>query len=61
MSLKALKITAKSVQKNQLKSINGLIKKSSNTQKFCIHRNIYACLFSVHNTISLSRQEQVCS
>ena len=25
-----------------------------------IGKNIYACLFSVHNTISLSRHEQVC-
>ena len=24
-------------------------------------KNIFACLFSVHNTISLSRHEQVCS
>ena len=23
-------------------------------------KNIFACLFSVHNTISLSRHEQVC-
>ena len=26
-----------------------------------IHKNIYACLFSVHNTISLSGHEQVWS
>ena len=26
-----------------------------------IRKNIFACLFSVHNTISLSRHEQVCS
>ena len=25
-----------------------------------IHKNICACLFSVHNTISLSGHEQVC-
>ena len=25
-----------------------------------IRKNIFACLFSVHNTISLSRHEQVC-
>ena len=25
-----------------------------------IPKNIFACLFSVHNTISLSRHEQVC-
>ena len=25
-----------------------------------IHKNIFACLFSVHNTISLLRHEQVC-
>ena len=31
------------------------------TQKtFLIRKNIFACLFSVHNTISLSRHEQVC-
>ena len=24
------------------------------------HKNIFACLFSIHNTISLSRHEQVC-
>ena len=37
-------------------------------QKYCYHsrsnkdirKNIFACLFSVHNTISLSRHEQVC-
>ena len=27
---------------------------------FVIRKNIFACLFSVHNTISLSRHEQVC-
>ena len=26
-----------------------------------IRKNIFACLFSVHNTISLSRHEQTCS
>ena len=25
-----------------------------------LRKNIFACLFSVHNTISLSRHEQVC-
>ena len=25
-----------------------------------VRKNIFACLFSVHNTISLSRHEQVC-
>ena len=25
-----------------------------------IRKNVFACLFSVHNTISLSRHEQVC-
>ena len=25
-----------------------------------IRKNIFACLFSIHNTISLSRYEQVC-
>ena len=28
-------------------------------QEICIRKNIFACLFSVHNTISLSRHEQV--
>ena len=28
--------------------------------KIIIRKNIFACLFSVHNTISLSRHEQVC-
>ena len=27
---------------------------------FAIRKNIFACLFSVRNTISLSRHEQVC-
>ena len=27
---------------------------------FDIHENIFGCLFSVHNTIGLSRHEQVC-
>ena len=31
-----------------------------NQHKFCIRKTIFACLFSVHNTISLSRHEQVC-
>ena len=25
-----------------------------------LRKNIFACLFSVHNTISLTRHEQVC-
>ena len=28
--------------------------------RFDIRKNIFACLFSAHNTISLSRHEQVC-
>ena len=28
--------------------------------RFDIHKSIFACLFSVHNTISFSRHEQVC-
>ena len=28
--------------------------------RFDIRKNIFACLFSVHNIISLSRHEQVC-
>ena len=27
---------------------------------FSIHKDIFACLFSIHNTISLSCHEQVC-
>ena len=34
-----------------------IVKKIS---KYIIRKNIFACLFSVHNTISLSRHEQVC-
>ena len=29
-------------------------------QSFGIHKDIFACLFSIHNTIGLSRHEQVC-
>ena len=29
-------------------------------KKNLIRKNIFACLFSVHNTMSLSRHEQVC-
>ena len=28
--------------------------------KNCIHKDIFACLFSIHNIISLSCHEQVC-
>ena len=28
--------------------------------KFVIHKDILACLFSIHNAISLSCHEQVC-
>ena len=27
---------------------------------FCIRKNIFTCLFSVHNIISFSRHEKVC-
>ena len=30
------------------------------TSKFGIHKDIFACLFSIHNIISLSCHEQVC-
>ena len=30
------------------------------TQKITIHKDIFVCLFSIHNTISLSCHEQVC-
>ena len=36
------------------------IKKEISNIKADIRKNIFACLFSVHNTISLSRHEQVC-
>ena len=29
-------------------------------KKYVIHINIFTCLFSVHNTMSLSGDEQVC-
>ena len=29
------------------------------TNKLCIHKDIFACLFSIHNMISLSCHEQV--
>ena len=29
-------------------------------EKNVMHKNSFACLFSVHSTISLSRHEQVC-
>ena len=28
--------------------------------RFDIHKNVFACLFSIRNIISLSRHEQVC-
>ena len=28
--------------------------------KYCVRKNIFASLFSIHNKISLSRNEQVC-
>ena len=33
---------------------------TSNNYRNDIRKNIFACLFSIHNTISLSRHEQVC-
>ena len=36
-----------------------IITKNERTTKRT-RKNIFACLFSVHNTISLSRHEQVC-
>ena len=33
---------------------------AANTRRKSRHENIFACLFSAHNTISLSCQEQVC-
>ena len=28
--------------------------------QYSVHKNIFTCLFSVHNIVSLSRHEQVC-
>ena len=39
---------------NSLKEINKLRKEVN------IHKDIFACLFSIHNIISLSCHEQVC-
>ena len=39
---------------------NNSINISITNSKSFIRKNIFACLFSVHNTISLSRHEQVC-
>ena len=36
------------------------LKDKKKTLQLLIRKNIFACLFSVHNTISLSRHEQVC-
>ena len=33
---------------------------AKNSVNSIVRKNIFACLFSVHNTISLSRHEQVC-
>ena len=38
----------------------GRLEENNATMFFIIRKNIFACLFSVHNTISLSRHEQVC-
>ena len=46
------------------KQIRSLLKFLSKWLSLClritIRKNIFACLFSVHNKISLSRHEQVC-
>ena len=34
--------------------------KPGETMRKVIHKDIFACLFSIHNTISLSCHEQVC-
>ena len=36
------------------------VNKALENRAFDIRKNIFACLFSVHNTMSLSRHEQVC-
>ena len=38
----------------------GRLEENNATMSFIIRKNIFACLFSVHNIISLSRHEQVC-
>ena len=43
---------------NLPKAIQMQLSKKQNN--FYIHKNIFACLFSIHNTISLSCHEQVC-
>ena len=42
-------------RKEQNKILDAKIESNVN-----IRKNIFACLFSVHNTMSLSRHEQVC-
>ena len=42
------------------KKLIRLLLKSQQRVHFDIHKDIFACLFSIHNTISLSCHEQVC-
>ena len=37
-----------------------IYKQSETIEHVDVRKNIFACLFSVHNKISLSRHEQVC-
>ena len=37
-----------------------IIKQSEMRTLITIHKDIFACLFSIHNTITLSCHEQVC-
>ena len=41
-------------------NINSAIKLLAGNIQNGIRKNIFACLFTIHNTISLSRHEQVC-
>ena len=46
--------------KRRLVSLNVAAQNAFGKHNKNIRKNIFACLFSVHNTISLSRHEQVC-
>ena len=59
------KIYTNNSSKELINEIKKLVKnlyknKQITKQVYNIRKNIFACLFSVHNTISLSRHEQVC-
>ena len=55
------KPSSKSENNDETENVNGAIVMNMVLKGQCqIRKNIFACLFSVHNTICLSRQEQVC-